>query len=88
MTTTKNTDRRSEKAVESRYVTYSVKIDEKLGIKIMKFHVIGKKNNKTPDADREIQTLRLVNNARNSINFVFGIIRLHLGWDFSVCIAI
>ena len=52
------------------------------------FNVIGKKNIQTlvSDADREILTLGLTNNTRNSVNLVFGIIRLPSGWDFSVCI--
>ena len=54
----------------------------------MTFNVIGKKNNQTSvsDADREIPTLGLTNNAGNSVNFVSGIIRLPLVLDFSVCI--
>ena len=53
------------------------------------FNVIGKKNNQTSvsDADKEIPTLGPADNAGNSVNLVFGIIRLPSGWDFSVCIG-
>ena len=37
-------------------------------------------------ADQEVPTLRSTDNAGNSVNLVFGIIRLHTDWDFSVCI--
>ena len=53
------------------------------------FNVIGKKNNQTSvsDVDREIPTFRSMDNARNTVNLISGIIRLHSGWDFSVCIG-
>ena len=38
-------------------------------------------------ADREIPPLESTDNAGNSVNLVFGIIRLPSGWDFSVCIG-
>ena len=52
------------------------------------FNVIGKKHNQTSvsDADREMPTLRSMDNAGNSVNLVSSIIRLPSGWDFSVCI--
>ena len=53
------------------------------------FNFIGKKNNQTSvaDADREVPTLGSAENAGNSINLVFDIIRLPSGWDFSICIG-
>ena len=50
------------------------------------FNVIGKKNNQASvcDADREIPTLGFTDNAGNSVNLVFGIIRSPSGWHFSV----
>ena len=53
------------------------------------FNVIGQKNNQisVSNADREIPTLELKDNAGNSVKLVSGIIRLPLDWDFSVCIG-
>ena len=51
--------------------------------------MIGKKNNQSlvSNADREIPTLGSMDNARNSVHLVSGIIRLPSGWDFSVQIG-
>ena len=51
------------------------------------YSIIGKKNNRSSvsDADREIPTLRSMDNAGNLVNLVSCIIRLPSGWDFSVC---
>ena len=57
--------------------------------KIKTFNVKGKKNNQRTDSggDRKIQTLGYMNNVRNSVNLISGIIRLPSGSDFSVCIG-
>ena len=49
-------------------------------------NAIDKKNNQTlvSDVDQEISTLGSTDNAENSVNLVSGIIRLLLGWGFSV----
>ena len=54
-----------------------------------KNNAIGKKNNQTSvsDADREIPTLGSTDINGNSVNLASGIVRLPLGWDFSVCIG-
>ena len=46
----------------------------------------GKKSNQSSvsDAHREILTFWSTDNAGNSVNLVSGIIRLPLGWNFSV----
>ena len=53
------------------------------------FNVKGRKYNQTSgfDADREIPILVSTDNVGNSVNLVSGIIRLHSGLDFSVCIG-
>ena len=61
-----------------------------LGIILFKtsiFQRIGKKNNQSwvSDADREIPTLGSIDNVRNKVNLVSGIIHLPSGRDFSVC---
>ena len=57
-------------------------------IKII-FNIIGKVNNQTSvsDADREIPTLRYVNNGGNPVNLVSGTTRLPSAWNISVCIV-
>ena len=52
------------------------------------FNVVGKKNYQSSisNADGEIPTLGSTDNAGNVVNLVSSIIRLLLGWDFSVCI--
>ena len=53
------------------------------------FPNIGKINNQSSIsvADREIPNLVSTDNAGNSVNLVYGIIRLSSGWDFSICIG-
>ena len=53
------------------------------------FNVIGKENNQASDsdADREIPSFGLTDNAGNSVNLVSSNIRLPLDWDSSVCIG-
>ena len=57
--------------------------------KTLIFPVTGKKNNQSSvsDTDREIPTRGSTDNAGNEVYRVCGIIRLPLGWDFSVCIG-
>ena len=56
--------------------------------KALIFLMIRKKNDlsSVSDADQEISTHGSTVNACNSVNLVFGIIRLLSGWDFFVCI--
>ena len=56
---------------------------------LMIYNVIGKKNNQTlvSGADQEIPTLESTDNAGNSVNLVFSIIRLPSGLNFLVCIG-
>ena len=57
-------------------------------LKLRFFPIKGKKNKQSSvsDADQEISTLGLTDKAGNSVNLVFGILRIPSGWDFSVCI--
>ena len=59
----------------------------KIVIKPMVFLIIGKKNNQSSvsGAEREMPTLGSMDNARNLVNLVSGIIPLPSSWDFSVC---
>ena len=72
------------------YATLNVqKMKEMTNNKIINFNVIGKKNNQTAvsDADREIPTRGLMDNAGNSVNLISGILRLPSGWSFPACIG-
>ena len=81
--TSRNEKRRMTFGV-GRHTTFIVIILFKTSI----FPVIGKKNNQMSvfDADQELPTLGLTDNARNEVNLVSSIIRLPSGWDFSICI--
>ena len=77
---------------EKRRMTFGVRFHTTLLQMFFKasiFPIIGKKNNQSSvsDADQEIPTLESTDDAGNSVNLVFDIIRLPSGSDFSVCIG-
>ena len=69
------------------WLSYNVNCKKlKQTVEIFSYNVISKKNYQpsVSSADREIPTLGSMNNADKSVNLIFHINCLLLGWDFSV----